>query len=546
MSTSSWFSGRAEHWLQPGRGVFTLGVRSIRAVAQIDNFSVLREPSGYNALSYFRIIGSKTMMGHQPPPQPSLFYTGFNLEKRIRADHMLRKVARMVDFDFVYLEVKDRYGYNGNVSVPPPMIIKLMVLLVLYNVRSERELMATLPERLDWLWFLGMELDSEIPDHSVLSKARKRWGVELFQSFFERVVWQCVESGLVEGSKLFCDSSLIDANASSNSVIDSQGLRRYLEPAYRELEARLEEREEQVKKDDDDPQGSTPRRNPVNRRYVSKTDADASVVRKGKGNSKLRYQTHRGIDGAYGVITATVVGPGDENEAHRMTELIEDHQAHTQRSAQVVVADSKYGTTANFLQCYDRGILAHIPVLKQIQEKQKRRSEIFPERMFVYDSETDTYTCPAGQPLRRRKHWVERKAFEYVTRRGVCQQCALRLQCTRSQSAGRTIKRHERQEILDSVRIRARSRWAKRDIKIRQHFMERSFAQGGRYGLKRARWRGRWRVQIQDYLIAIVQNIELLMAHARPKPRAVMATATDTAIRFVTHHPVALQQAAVV
>ncbi len=128
------------------------------------------------------------MMGHQPPPQPALFYTGFNLEKRIRADHMLRKVARMVDFDFVYQEVKDRYGYNGNVSVAPPMIIKLMMLLVLYNVRSERELMATLPERLDWLWFLGLELDSEIPHHSVLSKARRRWGVELFRSFFERVV----------------------------------------------------------------------------------------------------------------------------------------------------------------------------------------------------------------------------------------------------------------------------------------------------------------------------------------------------------------------
>ena len=136
-----------------------------------------------------------------------------------------------------------------------------------------------------------------------------------------------------------------------------------------------------------------------------------------------------------------------------MTELLQDHQAHTQRSAQVVVADSKYGTTANFLDCYDRGILAHIPVLKQTQDKQERRSKIFPESMFVYDPETDTYTCPAGQPLRRRKHWVERKAFEYVTSRGVCQQCTLRLQCTRSQSAGRTIKRHERQEILDSVRM---------------------------------------------------------------------------------------------
>ena len=171
------------------------------------------------------------MMGRDKPPQRSLFYTGINLDKRVRDDHVLRKVSRLVDFDFVYGEVEKRYGYNGNVSVAPPLIVKLMLLLVLYNVRSERELVATLPERLDWLWFLGLDLDSEIPDHSVLSKARKRWGVELFQSFFERIVWQCVEAGLVDGSKLFCDSSLVQADASCNSIVDTQGLKRYLNPA---------------------------------------------------------------------------------------------------------------------------------------------------------------------------------------------------------------------------------------------------------------------------------------------------------------------------
>ena len=485
------------------------------------------------------------MMGRESAPQSSLFYTGINLDKRVRSDHVLRKVARLVDFDFVYGEVKESYGYNGNVSVPPPMILKLMLLLVLYNVRSERELMATLAERLDWLWFLGLDLDSEIPDHSVLSKARKRWGVELFRGFFERIVWQCVGSGLVDGRKLFCDSSLIEADASLNSVVDTEGLKRYLNPAYRELEARLEEREEQ-EEDNDDPQDRSPRQNVVNQRYTSTTDPDASVVRKGQGKAKLHYQTHRGIDGAYGVITATMIGPGDENEAHRLADLIEAHHDNSQRNAEVVVADSKYGTTANFLECYDRGVLAHIPVLKQTQDQQERRRRIFPETLFVYDPQTDTYTCPAGQSLRRRKHWVERQAFEYVTARGVCQQCRLRVQCTRSQSAGRTLKRHERQEILDNLRAQAQSRSAKRDIQIRQHFMERSFAQGTRFGLKRARWRGQWRVQIQDYLIAVVQNIELLVAHAWPKPRAAVATATDTALRFVTWDYITLQQVVVV
>ena len=95
---------------------------------------------------------------------------------------------------------------------PPPVILKLMILLTFYNVRSERELMDTLPERLDWLWFLGYDLDSEVPHHSVLSKARRRWGAGLFQTFFERIVLQCVEAGLVEGKKLFVDASLVDGH----------------------------------------------------------------------------------------------------------------------------------------------------------------------------------------------------------------------------------------------------------------------------------------------------------------------------------------------
>lgn len=66
------------------------------------------------------------------------------------------------------------------------------------------------------------------------------------------------------------------------------------------------------------------------------------------------------------------MGPGDENEAHRLGDLLEYHRANTQRDAEVVVADSKYGTTVNFLECYDRGVLAHIPVLKQTQDRQER------------------------------------------------------------------------------------------------------------------------------------------------------------------------------
>ena len=58
-------------------------------------------------------------------------------------------------------------------------------------------------------------------------------------------------------------------------------------------------------------------------------------------------------------------------------------------------------------------------------------------------------------------------------------------------------------------------------------------AQAKRFGFKRARWRGQWRVQIQDYLIAVVQNIQLLIAHGSPGQRAAVPAGTLMAIAQV-------------
>ena len=354
------------------------------------------------------------MMGRQPPAQAQLFYTGFSLEQRVRADHPLRAIAARIDFEFAYQAVANRYGDNGNVSVPPPVIVKLMLLLVLYNVRSERELMATLPQRLDWLWFVGYDLDTEIPDHSVLSKARTRWGVELFKGFFERVVWQCVQAGRVDGSKIFMEGSLIDANAANGSIMDRYSLKAQLSDRYPELERRLEEIgvEELAK------------RGEVNQRYISLTDPQASIV--GRGKPELYYQAHRAVDACAEVITATAVTRGDVNEAHQLAPLWEAHQRHTERRADTVVADSRYGTIENFLACHDRGIAAHMPDLKRAALKRTAMRQIFPDTAFDYDPDTDTYCCPAGQTLKRKSLHQSRDRIDYAASKKVCAACALR------------------------------------------------------------------------------------------------------------------------
>lgn len=446
------------------------------------------------------------MMGRQPPPQETLFYSGFSLDNRVRKDHPLRDVARTVDFDFIYGEVKGLYGHNGNISIPPPVILKLMFLLVAYNVRSERELMDTLPERLDWLWFLGYGLDSEIPDHSVLSKARRKWGVKVFKRFFERIVLQCVQRGLVDGKKIFMDSSLVDADASRNSVVDTQSLKRYLDKGYPELEKRLAEREIGT--------------GPVNRRYVSSTDPDAAIVRRG-GAASLRYKAHRSVDAAHEVITATETTAGDVDDAHRMKSLMDTHQDNTGKKAETVVADSKYGTVDNFLLCADRGVKAHMPDLKKTQEEGDMRRGKYSEARFSYDKGADVYTCPAGKTLKRKSIHHQRQSADYAAAKKDCAECGFQQQCTDNKS-GRTVKRHLRQEELDQLRAIAGSRPAKRDRKTRQHLMERSFARSVRYGFKRARWRGLWRAAIQEYMTAAIQNIATLVRQGA-QPRVALA-----------------------
>src|SRR6201982_225700 len=155
------------------------------------------------------------MMGERDRQAPMWSYR-VNLDKRVRSDHPLRRINVVLDLSFVREQVAHTYGRKGNKSVPAEVILRMMVLLFLDDIKSERELMNIIPERLDYLWFLGYGLDDEIPNHSVLSKARARWGQEVFQRLFTRTVEQCVQAGLVSGDKLHVDGSLIAANASKD------------------------------------------------------------------------------------------------------------------------------------------------------------------------------------------------------------------------------------------------------------------------------------------------------------------------------------------
>ena len=437
------------------------------------------------------------MMGKERPENGKLFYYNFNVEERIPENHPLRMVKKIVNFNFINNEVKDRYGYNGNVSVPPSVLLKMMFLLFFYDVKSERALVSDLPMRLDWLWFLGYDLDDNIPDHSVLSKARKRWGKELFREFFMRIVAQCIEANLVDGKKIFVDSTLIDANASRASIVDRESADRFLDKKYAELESKL-----------NDEVG----------RYASTTDPDSGCVKYGNDKSRSRYKEHRGIDSKCGVITGSIVTSGVVDDGSMFEPLVDMHESCTGTKVEVGVGDHKYGIRSNYLVCKDRNIKPHFNDLQSAYSHNGEWHGVISPDQFEYDSETDTLICPNGKRLKRRSYEKKKRQIKYISSIEDCEKCPLHSKCTKSRSGCRTVAIHERQEDIDEMRSEALSKRSKEDLIKRFWFMEGSFADGANmHGLKRMRWRGKWRSEIQVCLIAAIQNIRILIKYGHPK-----------------------------
>jgi hypothetical protein len=105
------------------------------------------------------------------------------------------------------------------------------------DIRSERRLMEVAADRLSVRWHLGYDLHESLPDHSSLTRIRERYGLSVFRCFFERIVEECFEAGLVWGEELYFDATKVQANAS----LDSTRSRSLLENLENHLDEHLEE-----------------------------------------------------------------------------------------------------------------------------------------------------------------------------------------------------------------------------------------------------------------------------------------------------------------
>src|SRR5512146_872006 len=121
-------------------------------------------------------------------------HQSISLEDVVTEENLYRQVERRIDLSFVRNLAYEFYSSMGRPSVDPVVFFKLQLISFFEGIRSERQLMETVNLNLAHRWFLGYDLDEPVPDHSSLSKIRERFGLEVFQQFFERIVELCIEA----------------------------------------------------------------------------------------------------------------------------------------------------------------------------------------------------------------------------------------------------------------------------------------------------------------------------------------------------------------
>jgi IS5 family transposase len=263
----------------------------------------------------------------------------------------------------------------------------------------------------------------------------------------------------------------------------------------------------------------------INRLVVSRTDPDAGLVARDGVPLGFYYKAHLGVDGGrQRIITAVEITPGEVADEYLLDRLLKEHLGVTHRQVEEVVADTKYGTHANYVRLEAAGIRATIPPHSAMRERGAYRTD-----QFVYEPAADRYRCPTGQYLRRQGSSHTAGAAGGIIYRGqpkVCGACPVKSVCCPT-GAARTVLRPDDSDLRERTLAHLRTPGARRHRVQRSCWCETANAEiKQRHGLHRAQSRGRDQVLIQALGAAMAYNLKKLAGVPHPQPASAAAALT--------------------
>jgi len=441
----------------------------------------------------------------------------FQLSERVPEDNFYRRLDKALDLSFLRKETRHYYGSEGQVSIDPVVFFKLILVGYLENLESDRKIIEYSKLRLDILYYLGYDLDEELPWHSTLSRTRQLYGIEVFETLFTAVLRLCVEKGMVQGKRLSIDSAYIKANASMDSLVKRQVIedgREYLNKLRRNTD-HPQQKVDANRKSESEPQNQTGQtgqgnpnaesRNPVydehghlirpqnisNEKYYSKTDPDARVSTKPGKARQLTYSAQTAVDTKKHVITGILADHSDKRDGHSLPELLDKTRKNLKMNnllVEEISADTGYSQPVALKYLEETNITGYIPNHSQYKAEHEG---------FQYNNALDRFECQKGNKaiLPYRFTYQDSEKAEqtkiYRSSQTACKNCPLREQCLGPKSKSKKITTTIHKPLYDRMHQRMQTKKAKQMIRLRGSTVEAVLGTLINFrGMRRVRTRG--------------------------------------------------------
>jgi transposase len=441
-------------------------------------------------------------------------FVSFQLSDYVGEDNFYRRLKDVIDFNFLYKRTLAYYGKEGQKSLDPVVFMKLMLVGYLENLNSDRRIVNTSKMRLDILYFIGYNLDEELPWHSTLSRTRQLYGQEVFTEVFRAVLKQCIDKGMVSGRRQAVDGVYVKANASLDSMIEREILTDAVSYS-KELDANQEDVDVpvvEITKDrpteyDDLP----PKKNPTNKTHYSPSDPDAKMsVKPGKATA-LNYLGQVSVDTASHIITHIQAFEANQRDSQCLPSVIDNLAKNLNPNniyVEEIVADKGYSSGEALKALESNNITGYIP---------NRAQFIYERPGFTYHSQEDYYSCPNDKKL------LYKGTFETLdgvynkecrVSRKECNKCPLKAECSAYGKYGAKIRETIDKAYYQRMHGRMQSKKAKILMKKRQSTVEPVIGTLVNYmGMKKVNTKGLEQANKCMTLSAVAYNIKKLLKH---------------------------------
>lgn len=478
------------------------------------------------------------------------------LEDLVPENHPIRAYDKAIEWKFIYPLVENLYSSIGKPSIDPIVLFKMVFLNYIEGIHSLRKTCERCKTDAAYRWFLRINFDEKIPDHSTYSQnlRRKFLGTNLFREIFMEIIRQAYNAGFIDPENVFGDSTHVKASANKKKHIDrvvqiTENI--YYEDLKNDINKdRASNNKKEIDFDDHDDEkpddsntgscddklikessedelidsiedikgnviseirydaetGEIVKKNrKIKYKHIkeSTVDSDAGFYHKGEHEKQFAYSASAICD-KNGFILDTYVTSGNIHDSISFAGLFNNFkQNFLFKLTDLVCLDNGYTSPSVAKTIIDSG--------KKILTPYKRpmtKVGFFKKYEYVYDEMLKGYICPNNELL---KYYTTNKEGyrEYKSDPNKCKNCPFLKKCTLSKNNVKVITEHVWNKYLEEAEELRYTLGSKDIYAKRKETIERCFADGKEnFGLRFTRYRSLKRVTQGMLLLFACMNFK--------------------------------------